>query len=139
MSKDKNAVKTTFGAISAASKAIISADYPCWLSGLKDQISGARQWAVLSVNQEMVWLYRHIGADILERQTRQNWGAKVIVRLVADLRDAFPEMKGFSSSNLKYMRYFAQMCPISELVSGLLTNCQHSDRAGTFVGAGREG
>lgn len=51
------------------------------------------------------------GTEILERQTRQGWGAKVIDRLSGDLRDAFPEMKGFSSSNLKYMRFFAQMCP----------------------------
>jgi predicted nuclease of restriction endonuclease-like (RecB) superfamily len=31
--------------------------------------------------------------------------------LAGDLREAFPEMKGFSSSNLKYMRFFAQMSP----------------------------
>jgi len=41
----------------------------------------------------------------------EGWGAKVIDRLAGDLRNAFPEMKGFSSSNLKYMRFFAQMCP----------------------------
>jgi predicted nuclease of restriction endonuclease-like (RecB) superfamily len=35
----------------------------------------------------------------------------VIDRLAADLRAAFPEMKGFSSSNLKYMRFFAEKCP----------------------------
>lgn len=56
-------------------------------------------------------LYHHIGTEILERQTRQGWGAKVIDRLAADLRAAFPEMKGFSSSNLKYMRFFAEKCP----------------------------
>jgi predicted nuclease of restriction endonuclease-like (RecB) superfamily len=31
----------------------------------------------------------------------------VIDRLAADLRDAFPDMKGFSPRNLKYMRAFA--------------------------------
>ena len=56
-------------------------------------------------------LYHHIGSEILERQTRQGWGAKVIDRLASDLREAFPEMKGFSSFNLKYMRFFAQQCP----------------------------
>ncbi len=56
-------------------------------------------------------LYHHIGTEILERQTRQGWGAKVIDRVSADLREAFPEMKGFSSRNLKYMKFFAQMCP----------------------------
>lgn len=38
-------------------------------------------------------------------------GDKVLDRLSRDLRDAFPEIKGFSSRNLKYMRYFAGHCP----------------------------
>lgn len=86
-------------------------DYADWLAGLKKQILGARQRAVLSANQEQVNLYHRIGCEILERQERHGWGAKVIERLSSDLRDAFPDMKGFSSRNLKYMKYFAQGCP----------------------------
>jgi predicted nuclease of restriction endonuclease-like (RecB) superfamily len=52
-----------------------------------------------------------IGQDILSRQDVQGWGAKVIDRLADDLRREFPEMKGFSSSNLKYMRRFVEECP----------------------------
>jgi hypothetical protein len=44
-------------------------------------------------------------------KSKQRWGAKVIDRLSADLRAAFPEMRGLSSSNLKYMRFFASECP----------------------------
>lgn len=58
----------------------------------------------------LVLIYHYIGTEILERQTRQSWGAKVIDRLASDLREAFPEMKGSSSSNLKYVRFFAEMC-----------------------------
>lgn len=90
---------------------IIPADYVPWLLSLKSRIATSQQRAVLAVNQELVRLYHHIGTEILERQTRQGWGAKVIERLASDLREAFPEMKGFSSSNLKYMRFFAQQCP----------------------------
>jgi predicted nuclease of restriction endonuclease-like (RecB) superfamily len=90
---------------------IIPRDYADWLASLKFRISGARQQATLAVNQELVRLYHLIGTEILERQSRQGWGAKVINRLASDLREAFPEMKGFSSSNLKYMRFFAEMCP----------------------------
>jgi predicted nuclease of restriction endonuclease-like (RecB) superfamily len=90
---------------------MIPRDYADWLASLKFHISSARQRATLAVNQELVRLYHHIGTEILERQTRQGWGAKVIDRLAGDLRAAFLEMKGFSSSNLKYMRFFAQMCP----------------------------
>ena len=56
-------------------------------------------------------LYARIGRDILQRQQAQGWGAKVIERLARDLKEAFPDMRGWSSSNLKYMRFFAQHCP----------------------------
>jgi predicted nuclease of restriction endonuclease-like (RecB) superfamily len=55
----------------------------------------------------MVLLYWDIGRMILDRQEREGWGAKIIDRLAADLREAFPDMKGFSPRNLKYMRAFA--------------------------------
>jgi predicted nuclease of restriction endonuclease-like (RecB) superfamily len=90
---------------------LLPADYAQWLASLKSQISGARQRAVLSANREQIRLYHRIGSEILERQQRQGWGAKVIGRLSSDLQEAFPEMKGFSTSNLKYMRYFAEQWP----------------------------
>ena len=90
-------------------------DYADWLAGLKRRITGARQRAVLAANEEQIHLYYDIGRDILDRQDRQGWGAKVIDRLSADLRDTFPDMKGFSSRNLKYMSYFAKMCPDSQI------------------------
>lgn len=89
----------------------LPADYADWLASLKQRINGARQQALLAANHEQIRLYHEIGADILQRQSQQGWGAKVIDRLSSDLRAAFPEMKGFSSSNLKYMRFFAQECP----------------------------
>ena len=85
--------------------------YADWLAQLKGQIAQARQRAALSVNAELVQLYGRIGRDILQRQQMQGWGAKVIDRLARDLKNAFPDMRGWSSSNLKYMRFFAQHCP----------------------------
>jgi predicted nuclease of restriction endonuclease-like (RecB) superfamily len=90
---------------------LTSDDYTAWLTSLKVQIQGARARAALSVNQELVRLYHRIGLEILDRQRQQAWGAKVVERLSRDLREAFPDMKGLSSSNLKYMRVFAEMCP----------------------------
>lgn len=89
----------------------LPADYAEWLSSLKQRIAGARQKAILAANHEQIQLYHEIGSDILKRQSRQGWGAKVIDRISADLRAEFPDMKGFSASNLKYMRFFAQECP----------------------------
>ena len=90
--------------------------YSDWLSDLKGRIHGAQQRATLAVNRELVLLYWQIGYDILTRQTQQGWGTKVIERLALDLRAAFPDMKGFSLRNLKYMRAFAQAWPDTAIV-----------------------
>lgn len=89
----------------------LPADYGHWLASLKSRIQGARQRALLSANAEQIRLYHDIGRDILERQSREGWGAKVIDQLSTDLRAAFPDMKGLSSRNLKYMKFFAEHCP----------------------------
>ena len=64
----------------------------------------------------MVLLYWQIGRDILTRQEQEGWGAKVIDRLAADLRRAFPDMTGLSPRNLKYMRAFAAAWPDEPIV-----------------------
>ena len=94
--------------------------YADWLADLKGRIHAAQQRATLAVNRELVLLYWQIGRDILARQAEQGWGAKVIERLAHDLRTAFPEMKGFSPRNLKYMRAFAEAWPEAEFVQGVL-------------------
>lgn len=81
------------------------------LERLKREIGGARTRAVLAVNRELIALYWRIGSEILERQGREGWGAKVIKRLSHDLRAAFPDMKGLSEANLRHMRAFAQTWP----------------------------
>ncbi len=91
--------------------ATVPVGYADWLLQLKTDITHAQQRAALAVNSELVHLYLRIGRDILLRQDAQGWGSKVIDRLAHDLKDAFPAMRGFSSSNLKYMRFFAQHCP----------------------------
>ncbi|PPD47993.1 MAG: hypothetical protein CTY16_06320 [Methylobacter sp.] len=85
--------------------------YADWLAQLKSQITQARQRAAFAVNAELINLYRQIGGEIVSRQAEQGWGSKVIDRLAHDLKDAFPDMRGFSTRNLKYMRFFAEQCP----------------------------
>ena len=91
-------------------------DYRTWLAELKQRVERARQRAVTSVNHELVTLYWQIGHDILERQQRQGWGARVVDQLARDLKAAFPDMRGFSPRNLKYMRALAQAWPEPEFV-----------------------
>lgn len=88
-----------------------SSSYTGLLADLKARIQSAQTRAALAVNTELIRLYWEIGQTILQRQDAEGWGAKVVDRLAGDLRAAFPTMKGFSSSNLKYMRFFAERCP----------------------------
>src|SRR5437764_7935956 len=86
----------------------ITEEYKSFLRDLRERIRSAQVRAALAVNGELVMLYWQIGRAVLERQRRHGWGAKVSGRLSAGLRRAFPEMKGFSPRNLKYMRAFAE-------------------------------
>ncbi len=95
-------------------------EYASWLADLKNRIYAAQQRATLAVNRELVLLYWQIGNEILVRQNNEGWGTKVIERLAQDLRNAFPDMKGFSPRNLKYMRAFAEAWPDSEFVQEVL-------------------
>ncbi len=95
----------------APAKAGLPRDYADALGAIKQRIREERLRVVLAANAAMVLLYWDIGRMILERQDRAGWGAKVIDRLAADLREAFPDMKGFSPRNLKYMRAFAAAWP----------------------------
>ncbi|MDM9379270.1 PDDEXK nuclease domain-containing protein [Chlorogloeopsis sp. ULAP01] len=94
--------------------------YDDFLLELKTRISHAQLRAALAVNKELVLLYWQIGRDILQRQQQQGWGAKVITRLAADLQQAFPEMKGFSRTNLMYMRAFAEAYPDEQFVQQIV-------------------
>ena len=96
------------------------AGYADWLADLKTRIQATQQRAALAVNSELVSLYWRLGRDILQRQEKAGWGAKVIERLAHDLRVAFPDMKGFSRANLMYMRAFAEAWPDEPIVQQLV-------------------
>jgi predicted nuclease of restriction endonuclease-like (RecB) superfamily len=89
------------------SRAQLPGDYGAVLGEIKDRIGRERLRTVLAANSAMVKLYWDIGCLILAWQRSRGWGAKVIDRLAADLRVAYPDMQGLSPRNLKYMRAFA--------------------------------
>lgn len=94
--------------------------YVSFLNGLKQRIRAAQIKAVLAVNKELVRLYWQMGQGILQRQQTEGWGSKVIQRLSKDLKREFPDMKGFSTRNLKYMRAFAEAYPEESIVQEVL-------------------
>ncbi|WP_097028579.1 PDDEXK nuclease domain-containing protein [Clostridium peptidivorans] len=85
-----------------------SNEYKSLISGIKIQIKNSRQKALLAVNKELLILYWNIGSVILNYQDKEGWGAKVIDNIAKEIKDEFPDQKGFSTRNLKYMRKFAE-------------------------------
>ncbi|MBW1744850.1 MAG: DUF1016 family protein [Deltaproteobacteria bacterium] len=94
--------------------------YANLLASLKKRIQQERIKAVLSANKALVMMYWDIGNSIIQKQNNEGWGSKIIDRLSHDLKDAFPEMRGFSSRNLKYMRKFAECWPDRGIVQEVL-------------------
>ena len=86
----------------------VSRNYSSVLTDLKEKIKVARIHAITTVNYELLRLYWEIGATILQIQKEHEWGAKIIDNLAVDLKIEFPDFKGLSPRNLRYMRMFAE-------------------------------
>ena len=99
-------------------------DYKALLSLVKEHIGMAQVRIVTAANKEMLLLYWRLGNFILINQANEGWGAKVIDMLSKDLKNEFPNQKGYSVRNLKYMRKFAleYTLPIIEKLTRLLKN-----------------
>jgi len=87
-------------------KALSYPDYPAFLGALKERILTARTSAARAVNRDLILLYWDIGLGIVEKQETAGWGDAVVEHLAADLRTAFPNMRGFSAANLWRMKQF---------------------------------
>lgn len=91
--------------------------YKALLENIKKEVLSARYKAIYAVNRELMFMYWHIGKIILENS---QWGNKFIDNLSLDLKIEFPEIKGFSVRNLKYMKKFAEEYPDFEFVQEVL-------------------
>lgn len=81
-----------------------SSDYKEWLIALKNKIRQVQLKAFAAVNRDLLWFYWELGADIVNKQKTSSWGDGFLKHLSKDLMAEFPEMKGFSMTNLKLIR-----------------------------------
>lgn len=79
-------------------------DYSAFLAELKSRIKSAQIKAAVSVNRELIGLYWELAEKIVEKQKTSQWGDGLLAQMSKDLQAEFPNMKGFSLRNLKYMR-----------------------------------
>ncbi len=83
---------------------IIDKEYKAWLSDIKLKVRNVQIKAALKVQTELLNFYWDLGADIVAKQSRARWGDGLIEQLSKDLMAEFPEIKGFSRSNLMYIK-----------------------------------
>ena len=90
-----------------------ASDYAAFVTELKNRVVAARLTAARAINRELVLLYWDLGGAIVEKQSTEGWGDSVVERIAADLRRAFPAMRGFSAANLWRIRqlYVAMSAP----------------------------
>lgn len=102
-------------------------DYQDWLDIIKRRIVSVRLRMALAASRELILFYWDLGAMIAEKQAQSQWGDKLITQLSADLQKAFPDIKGLSSSNLKYCLRFFQFYTDGQGVPG-------RESSGTSIG-----
>lgn len=90
-----------------------SNEYLETIAQIKQEIRSAQYKAAISVNKELLLLYHSIGTVI---NSHKSWGSKFIENLAADIKPTFPNVKGYSVRNLKYMSKFASAYPEKEFV-----------------------
>lgn len=82
----------------------IDADYVAWLSEIKQRYHSAQIKAAVKVNSEKLAFNWSVGRDLVIRKAEEKWGSGVVEQLSFDLRDAFPNEKGFGTTNLWAMK-----------------------------------
>jgi predicted nuclease of restriction endonuclease-like (RecB) superfamily len=79
-------------------------DYTDFIRDIKHRVQSAQIKAAVSVNRELLVLYWELAEKIVEKQKNSQWGSGLLTQISKDLQNEFPDMKGFSLSNLKYIR-----------------------------------
>lgn len=82
----------------------IDTDYVAWLSEIKQRYHSAQIKAAVKVNTEKLAFNWSVGRDLVIRKAEEKWGSGVVEQLSFDLRDAFPNEKGFGTTNLWAMK-----------------------------------
>lgn len=99
-------------------KLALNRDYKNWLTDLKQTIRKNQIKAAVQVNETLLHLYWEMGREINERQKNSKWGSGFLSQLSKDLMAEFPDMKGFSLTNLQFVRrfyaFYSKLLPICE-------------------------
>ena len=93
----------------------INEEYISWVVELKQLINSSQIKASLSVNREMLTMYWEIGQSISQKVEAMQWGTSIVDVLAKDLKKLFPNQKGFSRTNLFYMKKWFEFYSLNQV------------------------
>lgn len=79
-------------------------EYIQWIYDIKQRFRAAQIKAAVKVNSEQLLFNWQLGRDLAERKAEEKWGSGIVEQVSLDLQAEFPDVKGFSTSNLWYMK-----------------------------------
>jgi len=82
----------------------IDTEYAEWIAELKHRYRSAQVKAAVKVNAEKLLFNWQLGRDLVQKKAEERWGAGVVEQVSLDLKREFPKEKGFSTSNLWFMK-----------------------------------
>ena len=85
-------------------KELVSIEYKVWLESLKNKFRSSQIKASIKVNTTLLEFYWDLGEQIVEKQQEYKWGSGFLEKLSRDLSAEFPDVKGFSYTNVKNIR-----------------------------------
>ena len=85
-------------------KELVSIEYKNWLESLKNSFRSSQIKASIKVNTTLLEFYWDLGGQILEKQEEHKWGSGFLEELSHDLSAEFPDLKGFSYRNIRFIR-----------------------------------
>lgn len=68
--------------------------------------------AAVRVNTEMLVFYWSLGKDIVDLHAENRWGSSFFENFSKDIIHLLPNVKGFSVTNLRYMKRFYELFSI---------------------------
>ncbi len=82
----------------------IDTDYADWIAEVKHRYRSAQVKAAVRVNAEKLLFNWQLGRDLVQKKVEERWGAGVVEQVSLDLQSEFPDIDGFSTSNLWFMK-----------------------------------
>ena len=127
---------------------LVSIEYKNWLGDIKHNFKNSQIKAHTQVNSTLLEFYWSLGQEIVEMQKQHNWGSSFLEQLSKDLSHEFADVKGFSKSNLQYIRrwvlFYSEYEKVAQVVPQLfllpwghnrviISKCESIDEALYYV------